>query len=158
MDILIYLFSRSSYHWALALRIFAMTWKVCVFLRISLGPKRVFAVSGFGGKYSLRRSSRAEHSKRWCLTVSSKQPQRGHSGLVLTPILFKWLFSWMCSDLSLKIVVCSCLLSLLISSLGFGEGICWNIGLPLVVFAHWSNQIFFLCCVICLPCCCYWGT
>ena len=37
----------------------------------------------------MRRSSKAGHTYRWCMTVSSGQGQRGHPASVFAPILVK---------------------------------------------------------------------
>ena len=105
-------------------------------------------MSGFGGRYSVRRSSRGGQSNRWCATVSSGHGQRGHLESVTTPILLRCELRGTCCDLNRKMVTCSSLLRVLMWSFGFGVAICINMDRPVSFSAHSFLQSSFLFCLM----------
>ena len=108
-------------------------------------------MSGFCGRYSVRRSFKAGHTNRWCVTVSSGLRQRGHPASVLAPILVRCWLRGMCWDLSRKMVTCSFLLRRLMLSFLFGVFMCSKMDLPLSLVSHSFIQIAdFFCLMVCL--------
>lgn len=100
---------------------------------------------GRGGRYICRRSPRAGHSSRWCVTVSWLLHIK-HVGAILGFILFRCAFRGMCCVLNLKIMTCSCLCNRSNGSFKFGVVMCAKTALPVVsiaqLFSHSSLLLF----------------
>ena len=93
-------------------------------------------MSGFCGRRRSLRSCRLGQWNRWCSTVSLGCRQSWQVAGWSFLMRFRWLFSCTCPVLSLKIIDCSSLWSLLIGSLGLGLVMWLKTALPVVFVAQ----------------------
>jgi hypothetical protein len=113
---------------------------------------------GRGGRYICRRSPRAGHSNRWCITISLLLLHIRHVEAILGFILFRCAFRGMCCVLNRKIMTCSCLCNRSKGSFKFGVVMCAKTALPVVSIAQlFSHSSFLLFLNICFAVCIFTG-